>query len=134
MHTGFSIAILSQSAFANAMKNLTASSRCASRPGKRSLNSCLNHLFPVTARYVQGGCAIIKSHSPVCVCISGLKRTVAVQQRKHIFLYMPLRVTPRTLLDVTRKALCPFARKALQTSWLSSQAIKTFIKTPPYSV
>ena len=52
---GFSIATRGQSAYQNAMKNNTASSRFRSLSGKRSLYSGLNHLLPALVRYVHGG-------------------------------------------------------------------------------
>lgn len=75
--------------------------------------STLNHLFPVTVRYVHGGCAIIKSHfslsKGVTSCFKCHSGRPPLQSRMS-----------------QEYASCPNTRNALQTVWLSSQAINTF--------
>lgn len=62
-HTGFSMAIRGISASANFIKNAAASKRKL-----RGFLPSVNHRAPETAKCVQGGCAMSKSHLPTsCV-------------------------------------------------------------------
>ena len=109
----FSITTLSQSNSKNLQKN--------SNPWRFLPSSlfCSKYLAPLTAKCVQGGNAIIISHfsfssgstSP-CICHSGCPPLHSCMSQE--------------------KALCPRARNALHTSWLSSQATSTFIMSLPF--
>lgn len=107
--TGFSIAIRGQFALTIAIKK--AMLLCC-RP---SFCFCSKCRAPETARSVQGGCAISRSHAPacVCVCICGRKRAVAVYQIERVALYVPFRTPAAALLQIARKRPVAFCAKRL---------------------
>ena len=53
------------------------------------------------------------AHLRVCVCVSGLKRAVPIEQRQAIALDMPLRMPTAALLNVARESIMPTRTKSL---------------------
>ena len=74
-----------------------------------------NHLAPLADKSVHGGCAIIRFHSPgcVCVCISSFEGTISIYQREYIPLNMPFRMTAGTRLKITAKGFMSSFPKCL---------------------
>lgn len=84
-HTGFSIAIRGISASANFIKNAAASKRKL-----RGFLPSVNHRAPETAKCVQGGCAMSKSHLPMsCVTPSIVTTCPPLQSFERITENMP---------------------------------------------
>lgn len=95
-HTGFSMAIRRISASANFIKNAAASKRKL-----RGFLPSVNHRAPETAKCVQGGCAMSKSHLPTsCVTPSIVTTCPPPNSLDRISKNMPLRMTAGRLNQV----------------------------------
>ena len=129
MPIGFSTAILSQSASIICMKNTHAF--CC----RKSFCFSGNHLAPLTAKSVQGGWAITRSHRPPCSCVIPsivVNEQFPLSNGKQSPWICHSGCPPLHSWMSQEKALCPRARNALHTSWLSSQATNTFIMSLPF--
>lgn len=108
-HTGFSMAIRGISASANFIKNAAASNRKLS-----GFFPSVNHRAPETARCVQGGCAMSKSHLPTsCVMPSIVTTCPPPQSLERIPEDVPLWMTARRFLNITAVGFMPTGTKCL---------------------
>ena len=109
MPTGFSTAMRGQLARAISMKRTML--RCC-RP---SFCFCSKCRAPETARSVQGGCAMMRSHAPVCVCVEVArhKPAIAIEKRQHISADMPLWMSTAALLQIAAKSAMTESAKRL---------------------
>lgn len=102
--TGFSMAIIPHCAFVNCMKKRAASSIFAIRSCDLMLWSLSNNRTADAAvRYVQGGCAISKSHSPSIWCVPPRhihKLAISVNQWKAVAENVPFRMASGARLNI----------------------------------
>ena len=108
-HTGFSMAIRRISASANFIKNAAASKRKL-----RGFLPSVNHRAPATAKCVQGGCAMRKSHlPPSCVMPSIVSTCPPLQSLKRIAQNGPLWMSAGRLLNIAGVGLMPSCSESL---------------------